>query len=103
MKEEPLVCTLTAVDYRDREGAWLKLGPFVTSSAAIAGGLRFSFAHAVGLRDSLTELVRLEAECCAWMTFAIADSPEAIQLSITSVSADGEHGIREAFAPLARG
>ena len=103
MKEHPLVCTLTADDYRDREGAWLKLAPFVRSSAAVSGGLTFTFAAAIGLRDSLTELVRLEAECCGWMTFAIADSPEAIQLSITSDSADGEHGIREAFAPLARG
>ncbi|HEX9096008.1 MAG TPA: hypothetical protein VF990_07885 [Candidatus Dormibacteraeota bacterium] len=103
MKERPLICTLTAADYRDRESAWLKLGPFVRSSAAVAGGLRISFTPAIGLRDSLTELVRLEAECCGWMTFAITDSPEAIQLSITSDSADGEQGIREAFAPLARG
>jgi hypothetical protein len=102
MQENPLVCTLTAADYRDREGAWLKLGPFVKSSAAIPGGLTFTFTPAIGLRDSLTELVRLEAECCVWMTFAFTDSPEAIQLSITSDGADGEHGIREAFAPLAR-
>jgi len=102
MQEHPIVCTLTAADYRDREGAWLKLGPYVRSSAATPGGLTFTFAAVIGLRDSLTELVRLEAECCAWMTFAIADFREEIQLSITSGSADGERGVREAFAPLAR-
>ena len=103
MQEHPLLCTLTAADYRDREGAWLKLGPYVRSSAAIPGGLTVTFAAAIGLHDSLTELVRLEAECCAWMAFAITDFPGEIQLSITSDSADGERGVREAFAPLLRG
>lgn len=103
MQEKPLVCTLTAADYRDRQGAWLKLAPYVRSSTSIPGGLNLTFAATIGLRDSLTELVRLEAECCAWMTFAMADSPEGIQLSITSNSAEGERGVREAFAPLAPG
>jgi hypothetical protein len=103
MQEKPLVCTLTAADYRDREGAWLKLGQYVRSSAAIPGGLTFTFAPTVGLQDSLTELVRLEAECCAWMAFAMAESPEGLRLSITSNGAEGERGVREAFAPLARG
>jgi hypothetical protein len=94
---------LTAADYRDREAAWLKLKPFVRMSAAAPGGLSFSFARVAGLRASLTELVRLEAECCAWMTFAMADSAEGIELAITSNTADGERGIRDAFAPLARG
>jgi hypothetical protein len=102
MQDTPLVCTLTAADYRDRETAWLKLRPYVRSSAAVAGGLIFSFAPVSGLEGSLTELVRLEAECCAWMTFAMGESAEGIRLSITSTSADGQRGVREAFAPLAQ-
>ena len=103
MQDIPIACTLTAADYRDREAAWLKLKPFVRTSSTAPGGLAFSFAPVTGLQGSLTELVRLEAECCAWMTFAIAASSEAIELSITSDTTDGERGIREAFAPLARG
>jgi len=103
MQDIPLACTLTAADYRDRETAWLKLKPFFRTSGAAPGGLTFSFAPVTGLQGSLTELVRLEAECCAWMTFAIGVSGEAIELSITSSTADGERGIRDAFAPLARG
>jgi hypothetical protein len=102
MQDTPLVCTLTDADYHDRERAWLRLRPFVRASAGIPGGLTFAFAAAIGLHDSLTELVRLEAECCAWMTFAMAETPEGVQLTITSNSADGERGVREAFAPLAR-
>ena len=103
MQDMPLVCTLTAADYRDRETAWLKLKPFVTGSAPIPGGLSFSFARVSGLQDSLAELVRLEAECCPWMRFSIAASVNAVELTITSNATDGEHGVREAFAPLARG
>jgi len=102
MQDTPVVCALTDADYRDREHVWLKLRPFVTASEVIASRLRFTFGPAVGLRDSLTELVRLEAECCAWMTFAMSETPEGVQLTISSNSADGERGVREPFAPLAR-
>jgi hypothetical protein len=102
MQDTPIVCTLTDADHRDRERAWLKLRPYVIASTGIPSGLTFTFAPAIGLHNSLTELVRLEAECCAWMTFAVAESPDGVQLSITSNSADGERGVREAFSPLAR-
>jgi hypothetical protein len=101
MQDNPIVCTLTAADYRDRETAWLKLKPFVRASTPVPGGMTFSFALVTGLQESLTELVRLEAECCAWMTFAMAESADAVRLSITSSSEDGERGVRQAFAPLA--
>jgi hypothetical protein len=102
MQNKDLVCTLTDADYRDRESAWLKLGNYVSASAAIPGGLSFTFAPARGLRDSLAELVRLEAECCAWMAFAMSESANGINLSITSSGEDGERGVREAFGPLVR-
>jgi hypothetical protein len=102
MQDDDLVCTLTAADYLDREAAWLKIAGYLRTSAAIAGGLSFRFAPTRGLRDSLTELVRLEAECCAWMAFAMSDSPDGITLSITSISEDGERAVRETFAPMVR-
>jgi hypothetical protein len=43
----------------------------------------------------------LEAECCAWLIFAMAESADAVRLSMTSSSEDGERGVRQAFAPLA--
>lgn len=102
MEDTPLVCTLTNADYHDRERAWLKLRPFVRAFASVPGGLSFTFSPATGLEDSLTELVRLEAECCAWMTFAMSETPEEVHLTITSNSVDGERGVRDGFAPLAR-
>jgi hypothetical protein len=102
MQDNNLVCSLTAADYQDRETAWLKVASYIRTSAAIPGGLSFHFAPTRGLRDSLTELVRLEAECCAWMAFAMSDSPNGITLSITSNGEDGERGVRETFAPMVR-
>ena len=102
MQENDLVCTLTADDYRDRETAWLKVGSYMRASAAISGGLSFRFAPTRGLGDSLTELVRLESECCTWMAFAMSESQDGITLSITSNGEDGERAVRETFAPLVR-
>jgi hypothetical protein len=100
--DRDLVCSLTAADYRDREKAWRKVGAYVTASAAIPGGLRLSFAPTRGLAGSLTELVRLEGECCAWMAFAMSETSEAIGLTITSNAVDGDRAVRQAFAALAR-
>lgn len=102
MQDNNLVCTLTAADYQDREAAWLKVGSYVSASVAIPGGLSFRFAPTRGLRDSLTELVRWEPECCAWMAFAMSESSDGITLSITSIGEDGERAVRETFAPVVR-
>lgn len=102
MQDNDLVCTLTAADYRNRETAWLKVGSYVRTSETVTGGLSFRFAPTRGLKDSLTELVRLEAECCAWMAFAMSEAPDGIRLSITSNREDGERAVRETFAPLFR-
>ena len=101
MQVNELVCTLTAADYRDREAAWRRVGTYVSASEEIPGGLRFRFAPTRGLKDSLTELVRLEAECCAWMVFAMSEAAAGIGLSITANGVDGERAVRETFAPLA--
>ena len=103
MQDKEFACTLTAADYQDREAAWMKLADYVRSSAAIPGGITVTFAPAVGLRDSLAELVRLEAECCAWMAFALSESPDGVRMSITASGKDGGRGVRETFAPLVRG
>ena len=101
MPDSELVCSLTAADYRDREKAWRKVGAYVTGSTTIPGGLRVSFAPTRGLAGSLTELVRLEGECCAWMVFAMSESPHGIGLSITANGVDGQRAVRETFARLA--
>ena len=100
--DNPIACTLTAADLQDRQQAWFKVGKFITASGPIPGGLSFDFANASGVSEALAELVRLEAECCAWMSFAVTEAPQGIQLAITGVGAIGERGVRESFAQLTR-
>lgn len=98
-----IACTLTAADLQDRRQAWLKVGTYIAASTTIPGGLLFEFANATGVAESLTELLRLEAECCAWMSFGLVVLPAGIRLDITGVGPDGERGVLESFAPLIRG
>jgi hypothetical protein len=98
-----IACTLSAADLQDRQEAWSKVGKYIGASGRIPGGLSFEFTNATGVAESLAELVRLEAECCAWMSFAATDSPDRIRLEITGAGPDGERGVRESFAPLIRG
>lgn len=95
-----IACTLTPADLQDRQQAWFNVGNHITTSRTIPGGLAVDFAAANGVRESLTELVKLEAECCAWMSFAITESPGTIKLAICGLGPDGERGVRESFAPL---
>ena len=99
----PIACTLTAADLWDRQRAWLRLGSHITAFEDAPGGLDLSFAPVPGLLPSLRQLVALEAECCAWMTFQIADPPGKVRLSIRAKGEDGERGVRESFAELTRG
>lgn len=96
----PIACTLTAADLADRQQAWLKVGTFATGASEIPSGLAFTFRAVPGVDESLRELVRLEAECCEWMTFALDQSPDNVTMTITGAGEDGERGVRESFAPL---
>jgi hypothetical protein len=96
----PIACTLTDGDLRDRRKAWLKVGNYAKGSGEIPGGMAFTFVAAPGVDDSLRELVRLEAECCPWMDFRLENTSIEVNLTVTATDADGERGVREAFAPL---
>lgn len=100
MEDNPIACTLTAADLRDRQAAWLKLAPFGTSTSDIPGGIRLDFQAAPGVYDSLATLVRLEGECCPWMHFFLEPIPAVVSLTISAADADGETAVRLAFSPL---
>jgi hypothetical protein len=97
----PIACTLTAADLHDRQKAWLKIGRYSAGSENVPGGLAVVFDAASGVDASLRELVRLEAECCAWMTFTLERAPGKVVMVVTGAGEEGERGVREAFAPLA--
>ena len=74
---------------------------FVTEAGEIPGGLSFKFNAAPGLEDSLRQLIQLEAECCAWMTFSLEPGNKFLKMSITADGDAGEFAVREMFRELA--
>jgi hypothetical protein len=97
---DPIACTLTDADLRDRQVAWLKVGMYANEAGEIPGGIAFEFSPMAGVYTSLSELVRLEAECCAWMAFTLEEQDSAVRLTVTAAGEEGERGVRLAFAPL---
>lgn len=100
MEDNPIACTLSASDLRDRRAAWLKLALYGTSRNDIPGGIRLDFKAAPGVYDSLSTLVRLEGECCPWMHFSLEPTPAVVSLRIRAAGTDGESAVRLAFSPL---
>jgi hypothetical protein len=97
MDETPIVCTLSAADMKDREGAWRKLmSSGLVQRDRVPGGIRLSAGP--GAAAALIELIDLERECCAWIDFEVADG------SVVTLTArgDGEEVLAGMFIPEAR-
>src|SRR5256885_10564635 len=81
-------CTLTAVDLRDREGAWAKLlGSGLVDRDRVPGGIRLHASS--GAAAALIDLIDLERECCAWIEFAVTRDPIAGDADVV-LTAEGE-------------
>src|SRR5258708_18075199 len=66
----PIVCTLSAADLEDREGAWVKLmSSGLVVRDVVPGGIRLT--PAAGAAAALIDLIDLERECCAWIRFDV--------------------------------
>jgi hypothetical protein len=86
------MCTLTAADLEDRGGAWQKLmASGLVERERVPGGIRLSAAP--GAAASLTELIDLERECCAWIHFELSDGAA---FTLTA-DADGEAVLASMF------
>ena len=97
MAEAPIVCTLSAADMKDREGAWRKLmASGLVERDRVPGGIRLSAA--LGAAAALIELIDLERDCCAWIHFEVTGG------SIVTLTADsdGEAVLAGMFVPLER-
>jgi len=80
--ETPIACTLGAHDYHERL-AWIAQlnRDGLQSHRQEATTLELRYAAAV--RDRVHQLVRQEAECCAFLDFAIDESADYVSVTIT--------------------
>ena len=78
----PIVCTLSASDLQDRQGAWDKLmGSGLVARDVVPRGIRLS--PAPGAAAALIQLIDLERECCAWIQFEVSER------SVVTLTAEG--------------
>jgi len=79
----PIACTLSPSELKDREGAWKKLlGSGLVEREPVPGGSRLR--PAPGAATALLDLIDLERECCAWISFEIGEG------SAVTLTAGGE-------------
>jgi hypothetical protein len=83
---------LTVADLRDRGTAWQKLlGSGLVERDRVPGGIRLTAAP--GGAASLTKLIDLERECCAWIHFEVSDGA----VFTLTADADGEAVLASMF------
>jgi hypothetical protein len=80
--EEPIACTLGGSDYHERL-AWIAR----LNQDGLLGHRRnaasLELHYAGGVRDRVHQLVRQEAECCAFLGFALDESADRVCVTIT--------------------
>jgi hypothetical protein len=81
---DAVACTLTPAELKKTQLAWEKLlRTSLVSRDEVAGGLRLAFHE--GSAAALRQLIDIERECCAWITFDL-DGP------VVTMTAEGPGG-----------
>jgi hypothetical protein len=100
----PVACSLTATDLDLRTERWRRLGSRTGVRATrTADGLLLVFESAPGVESELTELARLERECCAFAKWDVENGGAQILLRITAQDEMGiqaVHDMRDGFAAV---
>src|SRR5262245_46786635 len=81
--DTPIACTLTGESYRER-AAWIAK---LTSEGLLGFERRdlvLELHYTVAVAARVREMVRQEQECCAFLTFTLAEHPERATLTITA-------------------
>jgi hypothetical protein len=96
--ERPIACSLEAGDFT-RRLAWIA----ALNARALRGvrraGLRLELTFAPEARDDVLIMVRGEQACCAFLTFEISETAEAVRVVITAPEGARE-AIDDVFAPF---
>jgi hypothetical protein len=94
----PIACTLTGGNYKERL-AWIARLNRDGLRSCRRDATSLELHYAADVRDRVHELVRQEAECCAFLAFAVDESPDAIRVTIT-VPARAQDMADQLFEPF---
>jgi hypothetical protein len=78
-----LICTLDDRSLAVRGAEWRTLFAEASSREAIEEGARLVFPADVSLQERLQHLIEAESECCAWMTFDVAEVGEQVVVTVS--------------------
>ena len=100
MNREPLpvACSLTETELRERRNGLLhEIGNAVRERRELPDGYAFRFEESEEMLTRLLTLIRLERECCPFLTFRLTFEPGGgpVWLDVT-----GPEGTREFLASL---
>ncbi len=87
--ETPIACTLGGNDYHERL-AWIAQLNRDGLQSHRRDAMTLELRYAAAVRDRVHQLVRQEAECCAFLEFAVNESGEHVSLTITVPERAGE-------------
>ena len=87
--ETPIACTLRANDYHERL-AWIAQLNREGLQSHRRDAMTLELHYAAAVRDRVHQLVRQEAECCAFLGFAVNESADQVSLTITVPERAGE-------------
>jgi hypothetical protein len=80
--DAPIACTLGGNHYRERL-AWIAQLNRDGLRSHRQGVLTLELHYSVAVRDRVHQLVRQEAECCAFLGFAVDESSDQVSVTIT--------------------
>jgi hypothetical protein len=91
----PIACTLDAAERPQRERDIRDLGSEALLSVdRDARSATLRFRPEPGIRERVEAIARAEARCCAFLDFDVAETPEAVRLTIVA-PAGGEPMMNE--------
>jgi hypothetical protein len=92
----PIACSLTATELRERRNRWHELGSLAGIRVdRTRHGLSVVFQNLPRVTDGLTELARLERECCPFANWAVRDSRAHVVLDVTAQDAVAVRAIHD--------
>jgi hypothetical protein len=80
--EAPIACTLDRNDYQERL-AWIAQLNRDGLRSHRRDVMTLKLLYAAAVRDRVHQLVRQEAACCAFLGFAVDESPDQVSVTIT--------------------
>ncbi len=84
--EDPVACTLSAAEMPERLAEIRTIGreALLSSDTIAPRSALLRFRASPATRARLQAIIAAEAECCAFLRFALADEPGAVLLTISA-------------------